>query len=308
MVGFIIDVLVQGLAYGLLAIGVILTYKILDFPDLSVDGSFPLGAVIAAMAITHQVPIPLAMALAFAGGLVAGLLTGWLHVKLKISGLLSGILVMTGLYSINLLVGANRSNVPVFNEKTLFTLGTWSQNFDPIFQVWIQRLYPLMIVLGLVLLMKLSLDWFLSTKLGFLIRITGDNPQLVTSLGEDIGKTKIIGLMLSNGMAAFAGSVVMQLFRFYDISMGSGVVVSGLASVVLGMSVFGWIKSLKLTTLAILGSILYRLSIATALALRLPPSNLKLITALIFIFAIVLNNGSLKSVLDPLRRFGHAKT
>ena len=138
------------------------------------------------------------------------------------------------------------------------------------------------------------MDWFLETKLGFLLRITGDNPQLVIALGEDIGKTKILGLMLSNGIAAFSGAIAMQMFRFYDISLGSGIVVVGLASVVLGTSVLGFMKSWKITTLVVLGSILYRLSISVALALKLPPSNLKLITAIIFILALVLNNKELR--------------
>lgn len=300
MVALISDVLVQGLAYGILAIGVTLTYKILDFADLTVDGSFPLGAVIAAVCLVNQVPVALAMVLAFTGGALAGALTGLLHVKLKITGLLSGILVMTGLYSINLIVGGNKSNVPVFNQTTIFTLGSWVKTLDPSLASWVTRLYPILVVLGLVLVLKVVMDWFLSTKLGFLIRITGDNPQLVIALGEDIGKTKILALSLSNGIAALAGSVIMQLYRFYDLSMGSGTVVAGLAAVVLGLTVFSWVKSFKITTVVVLGSILYRLSIAVALALKLPPSNLKLMSALIFVSAIVINNGTLKPIMDSL--------
>ena len=300
MISFISEVLVQGLAYGILAIAVTLTYNILDFADLTVDGSFPLGAVIAAMCLINKIPVPIAMLAAFIGGTIAGGLTGLLHVKLKVSGLLSGILVMTGLYSINLMVGNSRSNLPVFNEKTLFTIGDWVKTLDPSLQLWVTRLYPIMVVLILVVALKLIMDWFLSTKLGFLMRITGDNPQLVIALGEDTGRTKIIGLMLSNGIAALAGSVIMQLFRFYDISMGSGTVVAGLASVVLGITVFSWVKSYKLTTLAILGSIVYRLSISVALSLKLSPSYLKLMSVILFITAIIINNGSLKNSLNKL--------
>ncbi len=309
MATLISDVLVQGLAYGILAIAITLTYNILDFADLSVDGSFPLGAVIAAMAILNKVPVPLAMGAAFIGGALAGSLTGLLHVKLKISGLLSGILVMTGLYSINLMVGGNRSNLPVFNEVTLFTIPKWVTTLDPAMVPWVSKAYPIVIVLLLVMGLKWTLDWFLNTKLGFLMRITGDNPQLVTALGEDIGKTKIIGLMLSNGIAAVAGSIIMQLFRFYDISMGSGTVVAGLASVVLGITVFSWAKSLKLTSKVILGSLVYRLSIAVALSLKLPPCYLKLMSVVIFVSAIVINNGTLKNNLSTLTGgFNHAKT
>ncbi len=297
MLSFGIEVLNQGLAYGVLAIAVTLTYKILDFPDLSVDGSFPLGSVIAAVVLLKWGNIPLALFLSFIGGLGAGLLTGFLHVKLKISNLLSGILVMTGLYSINLMIANNRSNLPIFNVKTMFTVGSWVENLPQDLQVWVIRFYPSIVLLLVIIVLKLVMDWFLETKLGFLLRITGDNPQLVIALGEDIGKTKILGLMLSNGIAAFSGAIAMQMFRFYDISLGSGIVVVGLASVVLGTSVLGFMKSWKITTLVVLGSILYRLSISVALALKLPPSNLKLITAIIFVLALVLNNKELRPKL-----------
>lgn len=305
MTNLITDVLVQGLAYGILAIGVTLTYKILDFADLTVDGSFPLGAVIAAVCLINQIPVAAAMALAFMGGACAGAITGIIHVKLKITGLLSGILVMTGLYSINLMVGGNKSNIPVFNQKTIFTMGNWIDLIPPSIQPMFTRFYPILVVLIIVMVLKWIIDWFLTTQLGYLIRITGDNPQLVIALGEDIGKTKIIALSLSNGVAALAGSVIMQLYRFYDISMGSGTVVSGLAAVVLGLTVFSWMKSMKITSIVILGSILYRLSIAIALALKLPPSNLKLMSALIFIGAIMINNGDLKGWLN--KRIGEVK-
>ena len=305
MTNLITDVLVQGLAYGILAIGVTLTYKILDFADLTVDGSFPLGAVIAAVCLINQIPVAAAMALAFMGGACAGVITGIIHVKLKITGLLSGILVMTGLYSINLMVGGNKSNIPVFNQKTIFTMGNWIDLIPPSIQPMFTRFYPILVVLIIVMVLKWIIDWFLTTQLGYLIRITGDNPQLVIALGEDIGKTKIIALSLSNGIAALAGSVIMQLYRFYDISMGSGTVVSGLAAVVLGLTVFSWMKSMKITSIVILGSILYRLSIAIALALKLPPSNLKLMSALIFIGAIMINNGDLKGWLN--KRIGEVK-
>lgn len=300
MLDFILEVLAQGLAYGVMAIGVTLTYKILDFPDMSVDGSFPMGAVIGAMCLTHNVPPLIAMALAFFGGVLAGYAAGYLHVYLKINNLLSGILVMTGLYSINLMIGQNQSNIPVFNVPTIFTIGPWIDSIPVGMQTWVVKFYPIALLLLLVVIVKLSLDWFLKTKLGFLLRITGDNPQLVIALGENIGKTKILGLTLSNGIAALAGSVVMMLLRYYDITMGSGVVVIGLASVVLGTTVFGKLKSLKITTVVVLGSIFYRLCISFALAMNLPPSNLKLITVLLFIAAIVVNSGMLKKWIDQI--------
>ena len=184
-------------------------------------------------------------------------------------------------------------------------MGDWIDLIPPSIQPMFTRFYPILVVLIIVMVLKWIIDWFLTTQLGYLIRITGDNPQLVIALGEDIGKTKIIALSLSNGIAALAGSVIMQLYRFYDISMGSGTVVSGLAAVVLGLTVFSWMKSMKITSIVILGSILYRLSIAIALALKLPPSNLKLMSALIFIGAIMINNGDLKGWLN--KRIGEVK-
>lgn len=308
MFDFILEVIAQGLAYGILAIGVTLTYKILDFPDMSADGSFPMGAVIAAICLTHNISPVIAMALAFSGGVLAGFVAGYLHVGLKINNLLSGILVMTGLYSINLLIGANRSNIPVFNVSTIFTIGSWSKALSPAQLSLVTSLYPIALLLALVLIVKLSTDWFLNTKLGFLLRITGDNPQMVITLGENIGKMKIIGLILSNGIVAFSGSVIMMLLRYYDITMGSGIVVIGLVSVVLGTTVFGRLKSLKITTLVVLGSIFYRLCISLALAINLPPSNLKLITVLLFIIAIMVNNRSFAKWLERLKGGKNAKT
>ena len=286
MVSFVVEVLNQGLTFGILAIAVTLTYKILDFPDLSVDGSFPLGAVIAAVVLLKWGNIPLALGLAFMGGIGAGWVAGFLHVKLKISNLLSGIVVMTGLYSINLMVANNRSNLPIFNVRTMFTVGQWVESLPAAIQPWVTRFYATFILLIVLFILKYVMDWFLDTKLGFLLRITGDNPQLVIALGEDIGKTKMLGLMISNGIAAFSGAITIQMFRFYDISLGIGIVVVGLASVVLGMSVFGFMKTWKITTLAVLGSIIYRLSLSTALAMHLPPSYLKLVTAVIFVLAL----------------------
>lgn len=289
---FLLGVLVQGLAYSFLAIGISLTYKILNTADLTVDGSFPLGAVVGAVCLVSGFPIPLALVLAFISGAVAGLVTSWLHVRLKIQPLLSGILTMSGLYTINLLVGGNRSNIPVFQSNTLFTLPSW-------FPTEFSRFYPLLILIILVMVAKLSVDWFLSTKRGYMLRVAGDNPQLVISLGEDLGKYKYLGLALSNAMIAMGGAIVMMLSRFYDLSMGSGMLVIGLASVVLGDTL---LKSTgaKVTTMAIAGSILYRFSVAVALSLNLHPSYLRLLTVIIFVIAIVSKQSSLKHFLQTI--------
>ena len=177
---FILNVLIQGFAYSSLAMGIALTYKILNVADLTVDGSFPLGAVVGAMCITYDLPVSVALVLGFIAGGVAGLVTGWLTVRLKIQPLLSGILTMSGLYTINLLLGGDRSNIPVFQSKTLFTVPNGLPQA-------LTQVYPLVVLILLVGFVKIALDWFLKTKLGYMLRVTGDNPRLVVALGEDLG-------------------------------------------------------------------------------------------------------------------------
>lgn len=297
---FIVDILIQGLAYSLLAMGIALTYKILNVADLTVDGSFPLGAVVGAVCLTYNLPVLVALGLAFVAGGAAGMITGWLSVKLKIQPLLSGILTMSGLYTINLLVGGDRSNIPVFQSTTIFTLPSF-------FPQSLSRWYPLLVLLVLVMAVKLALDWFLKTKLGYMLRVAGDNPKLVISLGEDLGKYKYIGLSLSNAIIALGGGVVMMLSRYYSLSMGVGMIVVGLASVVLGDTLLRKTGA-AFTTMAIAGSLLYRLSVATALALNLHPSALKLLTVVIFVLAIVLNRMSIGSPLKKLGDHYNART
>lgn len=297
---FMLDVLIQGLAYSFLAMGISLTFKVLRSADLTVDGSFPLGAVIGAVALTSNVPIVIALLLAFIAGSLAGLVTGWLSVKLKIQPLLSGILTMSGLYTINLLIGNNRSNIPVFQHNTIFTLPTW---ISPT----ISRVYPLLVLTILVLLTKLAIEWFLKTKRGYMLKVAGDNPQLVISLGEDLGKYKYLGLSLSNAIIAMGGAIVMMLSRYYDLSMGSGMLVIGLASVVLGDTLLQS-KNVQLTTLAIVGSLLYRFSIASALSLNIHPSFLRLLTVIIFVLAIVMKQTSFQSIVQSIGGLRHAYT
>lgn len=273
---FIIGVLEQGFIFAIMAIGVYITYKILDFPDLSVDGTFALGAAVTATALLKEVNPFVALVLSFAAGLLAGGFTGILHVKLKITNLLSGILVMIGLYSINLRI-MGKANVPLFSQNTIFS----------------NKVSPVIIAVLFVILTKISLDLFLKTKLGFILKATGDNPQMVTSLGIDIGRIKIIGLMLSNGFVALAGSIMAQYQRFSDASMGTGIIVIGLASVILGECVFRKTSILVGTTAAILGSILYKGSVGLALNLGFPPTDLKLITCLIVVVALSLNGKNL---------------
>ena len=234
---FILDVTAQGLAYSILAIGVLLTYQVLDYADLTVEGSFPLGAAAGAMCVMHGINPFLSLIVAFIAGLAAGYATGFLHVKFGISSLLSGILVMTGLYSINLIVAGDMSNIPLFTYDTIFSYGALLGNSaGGALGTWIVKLWPIFILLVLVLFLKLLMDWFLDTKYGFLMRIAGDNPQLIATLGKDIGHIKMNGLAISNGYAAVSGAVVSQFLKYFDITLGTGMIVMGLASVIMGLT------------------------------------------------------------------------
>lgn len=277
-------ILEQGLIYSLMALGVYISYHILDFPDLSVDGSFPMGAAITAVLILAGVNPWLACFLAFLAGSLAGLVTGLLHVKLKIKDLLSGILTMTALWSINLAI-AKTALLSTYGAKTIFNSGP--VNLLP------KSFYPwrtLIVVLVLTLLMKFLLDWYLTTRSGMLLRAVGDNPQLVSSLAKNPGYVKILGLAIGNGFAAFAGSILCQQQRFFDVNMGTGMIVIGLASVIIGMTIFRNLSLIKATSMVVLGSIIYKAAISIAINLGFNPNYLKLIMAVLFTLALVANN------------------
>ena len=289
MLKFIINVLEQGSLYGILSMGVLLTYKVIGVSDLSVDGTFPLGAVVSAVIIVNGGSPWIALLASLIAGLIAGSVTGLLHVKLKISSLLSGILVMTGLYSINLMIAGGRSNLPLLNEKTLFDT-TWLETVNVPSNLL--PYYRLVVLFVVVILVKILVDWILSTKLGYLLKVTGDNESLVTGLGHDVGKVKIIGLALSNAIVALSGGVAVSVGKYYDLSLGTGMIVMGLSSVMLGTLLLGRSKA-KLTSQVIVGSIVYRLIVAMAIRLGMDPQHMKLVTVVIFVGAIVLNNSSL---------------
>ncbi|GFZ34517.1 ABC transporter permease [Clostridium zeae] len=266
-----LSILEQGLIFAIMAQGVYITYRILDFPDMSVDGTFVLGASVAAVFISNGMNPYLATLLAFLAGMLGGSLTALLHIKFNISNILSGILVMLGIYSINLRV-MGRPNIPLFNKNTIFN----------------HNLPNVVTILLIVLTTKILFDLFIKTKLGFLLRATGDNHQLVTSLGFNLSVTKLLGLMISNGLVALSGAIMAQYQGFSDITMGTGTIVMGLAAIILGESIFKTFKFLKATTLATLGAILYKGVIAIVLNLGLPPTDLKLITSLIVIVILAI--------------------
>ena len=277
-------VLEQGFIYAIMALGVYISYHVLDFPDLSVDGTFPLGAAITAMLILGGVNPWLACLLAFIVGALAGLVTGLLHVKLKIRDLLSGILTMTALWSVNLSI-AKTSLLSTYGAKAIFDSG-----IIMLLPESLASWRTLILVLILALFMKFLLDWYLTTKSGMLLRAVGDNPQLVTSLAKNPGYVKILGLAIGNGFAAFSGAILCQQQKFFDVNMGTGMIVMGLASVIIGMTVFKKLSIIKYTTMVVLGSILYKGAISLALNLGFNPNYLKLIMAVLFTLALVSNN------------------
>ncbi len=284
----------QGLIYAIMALGVYITYKILDVPDLSVDGTFPLGAALTALYISKGVNPYIVLVLTFLVGAIAGVITGIIHVKLKVRDLLAGIIVMTGLYSINLRI-AGRANVAFYNQDTIFTL-------FPLNKILPEQLveYERVILLAIiVIILKLLLDLYLKTKSGYLLRATGSNKTLITSLGKDSGLVKIVGLGLANGFASLAGGICAQQQKFFDISMGTGTVVIGLASVIIGISVFKYITFMKHTTSVVIGSILYKACISLAIAkitIKASASDLNLITAILFLIILVITKDKKRRV------------
>ena len=281
----IIGVIEEGLIYAIMALGLYITYKILDFPDLTVDGTFPMGAAVTAMLILKGVHPALTLVLSFAAGLLAGCITGLIHVKLKVRDLLSGIIMMTALYSINLRI-AGKANLPIFSKETIFE-NAFLESVVP------EALNPYLvsiILFVIVLVCKILLDLFLKTRAGYLLRAVGDNEVLVTSLAKDKGMVKILGLALANGFVALAGCVYCQQKGFFEVSTGTGTMVIGLASVIIGTKLLKRFHSVKATTAVIFGSIVYKACVSLAIALGMAASDLKLITAVLFLIILVASN------------------
>ena len=256
----------QSLIFAIMVLGVYISFRILNFPDMTVDGTFPLGAAISAKLLTLGVNPYLTLLVALISGAAAGAITGLIHVKLKVKDLLAGILVMTALYSINLRV-MGKSNIPLFEEDNIFNTE-----------------YSMMItIVVLILISKFLLDYLLKTKFGFALKALGDNENLIVSLGLNEEKYKIYGLMIANAFVAFSGAVLAQYQGFADVGMGTGIIVIGLASIIIGDTLFGKRRRLVGTTIVIIGSILYRGVIAVTLSMGMDASDLKLITSVIVI-------------------------
>ncbi len=278
-----ISTLTQGFIYALLSYGVYITYKILDFPDLTVDGSFPLGAAVTGVLLVQGVNPFATLLAATLVGAIAGFVTGFIHVKLGVRDLLAGIITMTALFSINLQIAG--SNLAIERSiETIFTSG-------PIAMVMGDA--PLMyrkfvVALVLAVVVKLGLDLYLKTKSGLLLRAVGDNATLVTTLAKDKGNVKLLGLVIANALVALSGAVVCQEQRAFSSTMGTGQVVFGLAAVIIGTTLFRKLSFLQATTAVMVGSIFYKACIQVAISLGLPANLLKLVTAALFLVVLVL--------------------
>ena len=282
MTDLIVGTLIQGLIYALISFGVYITYSILDFPDLSVDGSFPLGAAVTAVLLTRGCNPYLTLLAAICVGALAGLCTGVIHVKLHVRNLLAGIITMTALFSINLQIAG--SNLTVERSvDTIFTAGPTMALFGGLSLTNRKLVVTFLIAVAV----KLLLDTFFATKAGLLLRAVGDNAFLVTSLAKDKGNVTLAGLVISNALVALGGSLVCHETRSFSATMGTGQVVFGLATVIIGVALFRRLSFVKGTTAVIVGSILYKLCIAVALDLGLPPNMMKLITAVLFLLVLV---------------------
>ncbi len=280
----IIGILEQGLIYGIMAMGVYITYTILDFPDLSVDGTFPLGIAVCFVMINNGLNPWLALLAAFAAGCIAGMFTGLFNVKLKIRNLLCGILTMTALYSINYTIVGKASDFLSMNAKTIFSQTSF------LFGNGHLALYSkLAVIFVIALIAKFALDWYLRTKSGFLLRSVGDNEGLVITLAQNPGTIKIIGLAIANGLVSLAGAVYCQYGKSFNVAGGTGTVVMGLAAVIIGTTVFKKIKFMRVTTGVLCGMIVYKACISIALAAGLQSKDTNLMITILFVLTLVLN-------------------
>lgn len=274
----IMTTLEQGLIYALLGTGIYITFKILNIADLTVEGTFPMGALVTAGLISIGVHPLLATLLACLSGMLPGLVTALLTIKLKIDNLLAGILTMTMLYSINLKIN-NKPNIPLLDVKTIFDLFNTGNTY-------IDKILILVII---VIIGKFALDLFMKTKMGYMLIVTGDNKSLVKSLGQNPNKYTIIGLMISNAYVALSGSLLAQSMKFADVQMGAGIIVIALASVIIGLTTFRN-TDINGSTRAIIGAIIYKIIGTIAIQAGLNPNDLKLINGLIVIAFIAYNN------------------
>lgn len=262
----------QGLLWSILAIGVYITYKILDYADLTTEGSYPLGAAVAAQMILSGANPFVATFVSMLAGMVAGFVTGFLNTKLKIPSLLAGILSMTGLYSVNLRI-MGKANLPLLKQDTVISIVS-KMGFDTSTAVFVVGIVAVLVVI-------LILWWFFGTEKGFAIRATGDNSNMIRALGVNTNSMVILGLVISNGLIALSGGIMAQYNGYADVGMGTGTIVIGLASVIIGEVLFGHSSIIRSLFAVVLGSILYRIIIAFVLSKGLVPTDLKLLSSVL---------------------------
>lgn len=283
MQGILLGIVQDGLIYGIMALGVYISLKILDFPDLSVDGTFPLGMAVTAVGLVKGINPFLCLLISFAAGAAAGAVTGILNVKLKIKDLLSGIITMTALYSINYtIVGKPNEFLPV-DSDTVFTVLQRSNIYRYI-----------LIAAAIAVICKILLDLFLSTKAGFLLIGVGDNENIAVTLAKNPGTVKIIGLAIGNGLVSLSGALNMQYTKTFSVSAGTGMLVMGLAAVIIGTTLFGKIKLLKPTTGVLIGMIIYKACISGAMLMGLASKDTNLIVAALFVVTLVISGKAVK--------------
>ncbi len=296
MLDLIVSTLTQGFIYSMLSFGIYITYKILDFPDLTVDGSFPLGAAVTAVLLVKGANPYLTLLAAVGVGALAGFVTGFIHVRLKVRDLLAGIITMTALFSVNLQIAGSNLSV-ARSVDTVFSAPPAMALFGSLSLV----MRKLIISLIIMIICKVLLDLYFKTKSGFLLRAVGDNSALVTTLAKDMGRVKIIGLVISNALVALSGAVVCHEQRSFSAMMGTGQMVFGLAAVIIGTTLFKRMNFVKGTTAVIAGSVIYKACIQAAISLGLPAILLKLITAVLFLAILVIGNYEKGTVKKSVR-------
>jgi putative ABC transport system permease protein len=270
--------LYEGLAFGLLTVGFFLTFRILAFPDLSIEGTFPLGGAVAAALIVSGAHPLLATLAAMAAGAAAGGVTALFNTRLRITALLSGVLMMVGLYSVNLRI-LGGPNIPMLREENIFDLARNALGLKG-------AALDIAVAGGGALICFLALNWFLRTEIGLALRASGDNEQMVRGVGSDTNKNILLGCAISNGLIALTGALVAQNQGFADVGMGLGIIVTALAAVIIGEALFQPKRVAPMLLACFAGSFLYRLFITVALRLGMAPGDMKLVTALLVLFAL----------------------
>jgi putative ABC transport system permease protein len=281
MSDFYLTALQLSLCLGAMAMGIFITMKIFNIPDITTDGSYTLGATVTAVLLTNHWTVIAVLPVSMLAGALAGVCTGLIHTKLKIDALLAGILVMTGLYSINLII-LGRSNVPLINLSTLFSAVSFFSN-----DIYNQLLVGLLIIIALIFL----LTYLLKTDFGIAMRATGNSATMTKALGINNDRVKIIGLAIANSLTALSGFLVAQYQSFTDINMGIGIVITGLGSVLIADALRLWLNITNIGTqiiLVVVGSFLFQLVLAVTLALGVDPNLLKLVTAVFVLFIVAL--------------------